>query len=308
MERIRDSKGFYQPATSQKWPEGNISVTTILPKGDLSNVPPHILIQAGLRGSAVHEATHHLDLHDNSEWDLSDFSLDIQEIIKPYMVAYNRFKTDKYPHYSEFETVVSSDQYGFAGRFDRMGKWQDQPAVFDIKTGMASATEGLQMSAYLLAYGEQHDIDVMDYLRISIHLSKDGNYKISRWNCGDDLREDMDLFISFLNTYRWKSKHNLQEKEKIRQSQTDISRTDISAISNPDIEKKLDRLESLKISKSDCETLDRELKSFFEGHTGQTRYGKWIIDSKEIERHYKPKPAQEARIAKSWSTKFTRGL
>ena len=319
--------GVYQPFVSgiqqanTAWPDGFLSVTSVLPSENLSHIPWKVLKRASERGSAVHEATHLLDISrnefsvqsENEKPKSSPWSDEISHLIKPYMVGYKRFLNDKNPSYDLFETVVVSNKYGFAGRFDRLGLWGDQPAIFDIKTGMTSSKESLQMAAYLLAYGEERNINVDDFLRLSIHLSKDGNYSVLRWASGDDLRRDMDLYISFVDTHRWKAKNNLLESNhatpgKSNKSQTEILTKDMSVLDNPSLERKLDELEELKNQKTQYGILERSLKNHFEGFEGQQRIGKWIIECKKTERTYHSKPAQESRITKGWSTKFIRVL
>jgi uncharacterized small protein (DUF1192 family) len=288
----RDDRGYYQP--------GNlVSVTTVLPF-DSSSIPRQSLEAAAERGEVVHSATL---LRDGGG------SIEVEGLppdARPYVLGYERFLEDKRPEYSDMETVVSSGKFGFAGRLDRIGSYEGSGAIFDIKTGPVSAFESLQMAAYLQAYGEGRGVDTSDFLRISIHVSNDGNYSLHRWE-GEG---DFNVFLKFLETHNWLVKHGLKKARTYSEANPQKSRAgriseEISVLENPEIEERFNLLEELKEKKSECEALDKALKGRFEG-VERVRIGPWLVEGKETERSYKPRPAQEGRIVRGWTTKFTR--
>jgi len=306
---------------------GYLSVTKVLPF-NASSIPADSLRAAARRGSAVHEATFYLD-SGSAEDEALEQSLaswepvEIDEV-RPYVTAYQRFLEDKRPHYSAMETVVRSNIFGYAGRFDRVGEYDGQAAIFDIKTGPTHATEALQMAAYVDAYSEERGSDwcecpdwgdwsameglgVRDCLRVSIHLTNQGNYTVCKW-AKKDFANDLDIFLGFLNTYRWKQEHGMLESRtsstaKAIKAKSKEMEEEISVLDQPAIEAKLDLLEKLKAQKSKCEALEKALKHHFEG-VERVQVGGWIIEGKEFERRHKPKPATEGRVTKGWTTKF----
>ena len=321
-ELQRDPNGLYQPGTD-RWPMGYLSVTKVLPF-NAANIPADSLRAAARRGSAVHEATFYLD-SGSAEDEALEQSLaswepvEIDEV-RPYITAYQRFLEDKRPRYTAMEAVVRSNIFGYAGRFDRVGEYDGQAAIFDIKTGPIHATEALQMAAYMDAYSEERNGDwgdwsemdglgVWDCLRVSIHLTNQGNYSVCEW-AKKDFANDFDVFLGFLDTYRWKQEHGMLESKtsstaKARKAKSKEMEEEISVLDQPAIEAKLDLLEKLKAQKSECEALEKALKHHFEG-VERVQVGGWMIEGKEFERNYKPKPAQDARTIRGWTTTFNR--
>jgi len=302
---------------------GYLSVTKVLPF-NASSIPADSLRAAARRGSAVHEATFYLD-SGSAEDEALEQSLaswepvEIDEV-RPYITAYQRFLEDKRPRYTAMEAVVRSNIFGYAGRFDRVGEYDGQAAIFDFKTGPIHATEALQMAAYMDAYSEERNGDwgdwsemdglgVWDCLRVSIHLTNQGNYSVCEW-AKKDFANDFDVFLGFLDTYRWKQEHGMLESKtsstaKARKAKSKEMEEEISVLDQPAIEAKLDLLEKLKAQKSGCEALEKALKHHFEG-VERVQVGGWMIEGKEFERNYKPKPAQDARTIRGWTTTFNR--
>jgi len=321
-ELKRDPNGLYQPGTD-RWLMGYLSVTKVLPF-HAANIPADSLRAAARRGSAVHEATFYLD-SGSAEDEALEQSLaswepvEIDEV-RPYITAYQRFLEDKRPRYTAMEAVVRSNIFGYAGRFDRVGEYDGQAAIFDFKTGPIHATEALQMAAYMDAYSEERNGDwgdwsemdglgVWDCLRVSIHLTNQGNYSVCEW-AKKDFANDFDVFLGFLDTYRWKQEHGMLESKtsstaKARKAKSKEMEEEISVLDQPAIEAKLDLLEKLKAQKSGCEALEKALKHHFEG-VERVQVGGWMIEGKEFERNYKPKPAQDARTIRGWTTTFNR--
>ena len=317
-EMKRDRDGYYQPGT-ELWPMGLISVTTVLPPPfNSADIPEENLKSASRRGSLVHEATFLMDngtMEDGSlEQSLPSWAPEDIEVIRPYLTGYQRFMEDTAPTYTLMESVVCSHRHGYAGRLDRAGEYDGRPTIFDTKTGPLSLTEPIQLSAYLYAYAEEQSggwkqlqgRSIGDYQRISIHLTKEGNYSIHRWEGKDDFEN----FLSFLRTCRWKRDNGFKEARPISEAKPRKSRSkgmeeEISVLDRPEVASKLDLLEQLKAQKSECEALDKALKNHFEG-VERVQVGDWLVEGEETERHYKPRPAQDARTTRGWTTRFTR--
>jgi len=303
VDLVRDNKGYYQP--------GNlVSVTTVLPF-DSSGIPKETLKSAARRGEAVHEAAFIMD-GGKPEEPVVDLEA-LHPSWRPYVIGYDRFIKDKSPTYTEMEMVVCSRNHGFAGRLDRIGSYEGKPAIFDLKTGPVSAFEALQMSAYLSAFGEGQETNTHQYSRISIHVTSDGNYSVHQWDKGGDgsvQANDLGVFLKFLDTHRWLVENGVRKPQvfstlKAQKPRSEEIGEEISVLDQPAIATKLDLLDFLKGKKSECEALEKALKNHFEG-VELVSVGDWVIEGKETERLFKPKPAQDARISRGWSTKFTR--
>lgn len=154
--------------------EGRVvpSVTQVLGLAgidELAHVPRRCLAQAGAIGTAVHQACEFLD-----QDDLDLDSLDPE--IVGYVLGWQRFKQehDFSPLMVERRGVSIAEggkmAYGFC--LDRIGAMGEHDVLLDIKTGAeASASWAVQTAAYA-------DAVEFDGDRMSVHLGKDGSYKI----------------------------------------------------------------------------------------------------------------------------------
>ena len=160
-----------------------------------------------LRGQAVHEAC---KLFDEDDLDLD--SLD--DITRPYLKAYKRFKEDMDFEVKQSEALVWSKDYGYAGRLDRVGEmsftswcyfgnlWAAAPLILEIKTGKVQPATALQLVAYAQAHFGQ------PVRRYAVALRDDATYRITEYPLSD-FREDFRTWLSCLRVAQWKRQVSL---------------------------------------------------------------------------------------------------
>lgn len=149
------------------------------------------------RGSYVHEATQFLD-EGCLDWD------SIDQAIEPYVMAYERFKTESKFVPEHIEKRVYCPAYQYAGTLDRTGDLNGQDILLDIKTseGSPKAWWGPQLSGYNLAMG-------LSLPRFSLQLKRDSTYKLTEFKDPNDNQ----IFLAANLLVRWKDSKGYKNAE-----------------------------------------------------------------------------------------------
>lgn len=173
---------------------------------DYAGVPRDVLERKAEIGDAVHYATELVDADD-----LDDATL--PEVLRGYVAGYRAFLRDTgfTPEFSECR--VYSSTYGYAGTFDRIGKFAHlrgcKPAwraLIDLKaTYTILPAVGPQTAAYERAWNEQNR-DMPIQRRFAVQLKADGTYNLHA--CTD--ASDWSVFLSALTLWNWKQRHNIE--------------------------------------------------------------------------------------------------
>jgi hypothetical protein len=153
------------------------------------------------RGTAVHLACELDDLGD-----LDESTLD--QALWPYLHAWRAFRkhTGFLPDPDGVERRLYHPDLKYAGTIDRVGLLPSgRRMVLDIKTGGKYPWYGPQLAAYvnLVSYQKSNP---GDYRRGSVTLDRDGCYSFTEF---PDYYEDLVVFRSCLNIYRFKLTHKL---------------------------------------------------------------------------------------------------
>jgi hypothetical protein len=168
---------------------------------DLSFVKKDILERAQKFGSAVHKAT-----------ELDDLGILNTEILSgpllPYLEGWRKFRKDFNLNFSrdEIEKHLVSTKWGFQGTPDRIARADN--ILVDIKTtsGVYPST-AIQCAAYVLL-AEEGGIKIKKQFCVQL---KEGTYSVTPYNDPSD----KSVFLSALNLYNWKKKHNLNMQNYI---------------------------------------------------------------------------------------------
>jgi len=174
------------------------SVTTILkPLDNFDGVDPEVLEAARLRGIAVHSATQY---DDDGDLDMGT----VDDMIRPYLLAWRKFKGE-----TGFETILSehrvmSTRYRYAGTLDRIGLLGGRQVLLDIKTGeQVPLSAGPQTAAYLEAFNAAYPPpagkEAMASRRYVVQLRSTGDYQLIPYTASDDLQ----CFLAHLNIHQW---------------------------------------------------------------------------------------------------------
>jgi hypothetical protein len=166
------------------------SVTQVLSlAGEFKNINKEILSKAARFGTAVHKAT--------ELYDLGTLNLEkLDPALMPYLEAWKKFLVETNFKVRDIEYMVGTSQ-GYAGTIDRIGYFNDELTILDIKSGSTlPRTTPLQLSAYAAAYNETHNDWIKQ--RISVHL-KPLKYSIKRYSN----IADFTMFLNFLSVYKW---------------------------------------------------------------------------------------------------------
>jgi hypothetical protein len=159
--------------------------------------------QAAELGTAVHLAT---SLYDSGELDTDD----LDDQIRPYLVAWDRFKRDNQVEIIANEQRLFDERLGFAGTCDRIVKMMRAPiksrrrtVLLDIKTGSVVDPDyvGMQTAAYQHMANDYGDRGVE--CRLTVQLKKDGTYLMT-WM---DDSQDFSDFMACLAIYRRKERY-----------------------------------------------------------------------------------------------------
>lgn len=173
------------------------SVTDVLaPLEDFSRVPPDVLERAREFGQHVHLAC---DLYNRNELDW----LDLDPALASYVEGWAKFLQDTGAVILASEARVAHEVLGYAGTPDVIIHMRKHVWVPDIKsTAVVPRTVGAQTAGYAAAY--RHMNGGPEPKRCCIHLEP-GKYTL---HARSD-PADWSLFISCLNVWKWKEKHNV---------------------------------------------------------------------------------------------------
>jgi len=175
-----------------------IRVTSVLPFDPKCD--PETLEEASLRGTAVHMACEIYDLNKFFGEPPLDMST-VDPVVLPYLEGWWKFldETGFVPTHIEHEVI--SEKYGYAGKIDRAGLINSRDTILDIKSGVQVKpdTWGIQLSAYLNAWCEQHEEDIHGLQHIAVQLTKEATYKIHKY----DNPLDFTVFLAFLTIRKW---------------------------------------------------------------------------------------------------------
>lgn len=173
------------------------SVTRILREMGMYKGIDFMSEEAKNRGTAVHEAC-----------ELADSGFEVTNTeLNCYINAYMAFKNT-----AKFKTMLSEykvyhEIYGYAGRADKVGRFDGNPeaAIIDIKTGLPQPTDALQVFAYATAYTHMTRQGVNPWV---LYLRPDGTFKLRK------VRESSaDVWRSLVLLYNYKRQHGLLLKE-----------------------------------------------------------------------------------------------
>lgn len=164
-----------------------LRVTQVLREAGLIDVQ-WIAEDARDRGSALHAATHYLDIGD-----LDRSSVD--ERVAPALTQYERFIAEMRPQILAVEEEVTNATFGYSGRLDRRVILNEREGVLDIKGVTRSAWHGVQLAAYAACFDRP-------LRRWSLHVTAD-DYRLIEHTDRDDWR----AFQAALALVAWRRKH-----------------------------------------------------------------------------------------------------
>lgn len=168
------------------------SVTQIVDRlNDLSFIKPEHLEAARERGTDVHLACLLDDLGDLAEETVT-------EEVAGYLAGWRKFRSECKPVWIEMEHMEYHPLYRYAGTWDRVGMVFGTLTLADLKTGPFSPAIGVQLAGYELVWNQLHP-DNQIKRRMSIHLTRDGNYRIAKH---DSLLHTR-AFLSLLTVDNW---------------------------------------------------------------------------------------------------------
>ena len=176
-----------------------IRVTECLPFNPQCD--PETLEIASQRGTAGHLAAQISDLH--KFFDGSALNMDtVDPEVLPYFKGWEKFLSETGFTPTHIELEITSEKYGYKGKLDRLGYFPDgRNAQAEIKTGVIHKpdTWGVQMAAYDNGFCEMEDIKHSPYERLAVQLTKEGTYKIHKY----DDPKDFSIFLAYLTIRKW---------------------------------------------------------------------------------------------------------
>jgi hypothetical protein len=173
------------------------NVTSILQVAiDLRAIRPDVLDSARDRGHLVHLACHYDDTGE-----LDDDA--VPDHIRPYLLAYRKFKREMTPVVLQSEQVVFHRTQWYAGTFDKRVSFGRRLAIIDIKSGMVHPAVALQLAAYALAWRDMTH-DAQPHERYALQLDSDTqDYDLKRYKNLDDAP----VFLGLVGYARWRARH-----------------------------------------------------------------------------------------------------
>jgi hypothetical protein len=147
-------------------------------------------------GEVVHGWCDYLD--ENTETTVIVDDLDGTEVL-PYVLAYQKFREEHRPHWTEIENSLSDEELGFAGTPDRIGYIVNEleESIIDIKTPRkAEAHWGIQLSAYQILTGRS------ECALYALLLASDATYRLIPY------KAEPEVFLAALKVAQWKVLHN----------------------------------------------------------------------------------------------------
>ena len=162
---------------------------------DFSKINPQLLEDCQHFGTAVHLAT---QLDDLGTLDVAELS----EPLFPYLEAWRKFRKDYNLKFmrDEIEVSLISHKWGFRGILDRISR--EKNILIDIKSGATvTPAVSIQCAAYAIL-AEENGMKIKKCFCVQL---KEGKYSVIPYT---DI-SDQSIFLSALNCYRFKQKHNL---------------------------------------------------------------------------------------------------
>jgi len=161
-----------------------------------ANVDPGRLQASAEKGTAIHHGTHLIDM-DTLDPDT------VHPIIQPYLHNWRTFIDEQKFMVCESEKMLFSGLYRFAGTIDKIGYWNNKPAVLDIKTGAGiPMTAGPQLYAYEILAKEAGIYKANEnIIRIALHLTADPYHPYTIKLFGDPV--DRSVFLSCLQIHQY---------------------------------------------------------------------------------------------------------
>jgi hypothetical protein len=144
------------------------------------------------RGSFVHRATEYID-KGSLDWTTLD------DTLRPYCEAYQRFVEDKRPEIILSEKPMYHATYLYSGKPDRVFLLDGVTSLIDLKTGAPNRATQIQMAAYREMIRVSEDIHCAKCF--SLHLRDDGTYRLDEIK---DLKRNFQIFLGAMTVERWK--------------------------------------------------------------------------------------------------------
>ena len=180
---------IFKPKSHQYFLDGDElpSVTTIL-KG-VGQVDTRFMPEtAAENGSRRHKVTQLMD-----EGDLDWGSVLPEDL--PYAQAWGSYLDDNPVEIEATEVITFQEIYRYAGTIDRIGKYEGQPAIWDIKTGVPQKWHRLQLLLYAMMVTFDGDVQPRMF---DVYLKDTGKYKPIEVSY-----EDLGAAQAALRLYNW---------------------------------------------------------------------------------------------------------
>jgi hypothetical protein len=222
--RFYKRNGNYYPSVTsilQCYPKGKFFEDWIKANGYNADI---IAAKAAKEGTDTHNAIEKYLKGEEVVWieknGYVNFSLDVWKMILRFA---NFWETTK-PELIECEYHLFSDEYKFAGNADLIIKLWDELWILDIKTSnMLHSTYDLQISAYIKAWNETHDIKINKggVLWLKANTKKEAKTNTSRSGKGWQLKEveniekSFDIFTKTYDIYKLENPENKPYSQKL---------------------------------------------------------------------------------------------
>lgn len=158
---------------------------------------PRAQLEAGAeRGTKVHEACEFID---------AGFADDVDPSVRGYADAYKRFLAETGFTIVKSEYKVANPPAKYAGTIDRVGTWQGDTCILDIKSGQVGPDMQMQLAAYAYAYWlmESGDAKVRLPKCMLLQLFDDGTYKVHEFK-QTEIEAAFQAFLGLAKYARWK--------------------------------------------------------------------------------------------------------
>ena len=151
--------------------------------------PPYRgLAKYGIRGTNVHSICQYYD--ENRLNGAGEYQGYLDSYIK-YLALYN-------PFYYQIEQIQYSEKYDYCGTPDRIGFIKKRLVIIDIKSGVPTKTDGIQLYGYQLLQDKPEK-----YMLYDLYLNKNGDMpKLVLQN----KPIDRNVFMAALTIKSWKGK------------------------------------------------------------------------------------------------------
>ncbi len=190
---IADQKKIVVPSVTQL-----MRLTGVIGEDDYKPSPIYMV-----RGTDVHAMT---ELADDGQY-LPEMLL---EEYRPFMAAYQQFLDEHDIEYIDREQMIFSDDFFYAGRFDRLWKVDGVLMLTDIKSGYSARWHRIQLVAYQTAL---EDVGIKVQGLSDLYLTKEGTYQFKVLGAAerDDglrLTEAMSnvYWFNHIQNYKWLQK------------------------------------------------------------------------------------------------------